>query len=294
MNNVIITGGLGFVGTNLAEFLLKDRDVGKILIIDDLSTGTDKNYLHGPEYIVDDFRNVLKPQSAKLFEDYNTIYHLAAQPRIQPSFDEPYANLGLNMMGTAQLCEFALKIDANIVYAGTCSADGSVHINPYTFSKWGGEEVIKMYAQCYGLKAHTARFYNVYGPRNLNNGDYALVLPIFQDQWKANLPRTVTGDGEQRRDFIHVADICQGLITLSEAKDVPCDTWALGFGKNYSINELAHFFGDQIEYISARKGEMRVTLCDTSKMYNQFGWVPQIDIKDYVENWIRRAALDKH
>lgn len=285
MKNVIVTGGLGFVGTNLIEFLIKDRSIGRILVVDDLSTGSEANYLDGPEYIIDDFRNILKPENFQLFRDFDTIYHLAAQPRIQPSFEKPLHNLELNMMGTAKLCELALKIDANIVYAGTCSADGSVYINPYTFSKWGGEEVIKMYAQCFGLRAHTARFYNVYGPRNLNNGEYALVLPIFQDQWLEGKPRTVTGDGEQRRDFIHVWDICAGLMTLAEDRDHKCDTWALGFGKNYSINELASFFGPEIEYIPARPGEMRTTLCDFSKMNKAFGWWPQIDIQVYVERW---------
>ena len=158
-------------------------------------------------------------------------------------------------------------------------------MNPYAFAKWQGEEVIRMYSKVYGLKSGIARFFNVYGPRNPLIGQYTPVVAIFEQQHRDNLPLTIVGDGEQRRDFTHVYDICSGLVAISK-EDREADVFNLGTGVNHSINELAQLFGGNKKYLPARPGEARNTLADNSKTVEKTGWKPEYNLEDYVSSVI--------
>ena len=156
-------------------------------------------------------------------------------------------------------------------------------LNPYAFAKYTGEQICEMFNKVYGLKCAVARFFNVYGDRQPITGAYATVVGIFEGQHASGVSLTVTGDGEQRRDFTHVSDIVSGLIAM-EGEVGTCELYQLGTGTNYSINELAGFFGGNIEYVPARPGEARTTLADNTKAKESLSWSPKILLQDYVTN----------
>jgi len=278
MKKVLVTGGCGFVGSNLVDILINSGN--HVTVIDDLSFGKKEYCNIKAKYIFDDFKKVLNNHEEK----YDVIYHLAAEARIQPSFKNPLYTCENNSYGTAIVCEYARKNNSMIVYAGSSSFYGGVYLNPYAFAKWQGEEVIQMYTKVYNVKSGIARFFNVYGPRNPLIGQYTPVVAIFEQQMLDFKPLTIVGDGEQRRDFTHVYDICQGLIDIS-LEDRQGEVYNLGTGKNFSINELADLFGGEKKYLPARPGEVRVTLADTSKINKATGWKAKYDLEKYIKEF---------
>ena len=171
-----------------------------------------------------------------------------------------------------------------VVYAGSSSYYGGVYLNPYAFAKWQGEEVFKMYSAVYDSSCGIARFFNVYGPRNPLIGQYTPVVAIFEEQTKANQTLTIVGDGDQRRDFTHVYDICDGLIAISNG-DWRGEVFNLGTGTNHSVNELAKMFGGERKHLPERKGEARETLADISFTTEKTGWTPNYSLEGYVAEW---------
>lgn len=285
MRKILVTGGLGFVGSHLVELLLKNQD-SEITVIDNLisESASKDNMRPGARYWIDDICNL---NSYKYHnEKFDTVFHLAALARIQPSFKDPLSYLSIDMMGTAHVLEFARNRGSNVVYAGSSSAYGGPMLNPYAFAKYTGEQICEMYSKVYGMSTVTARFFNVYGARQPVTGPYATVVGIFEDQKLKEIPLTVTGDGEQRRDFTHVSDIAAGLVSLSEGTHAG-EIYNLGTGKNYSINELAGLFNPiEIKYLPQRPGEARNTLADISETVAKTGWKPQINIEDYINQFI--------
>ena len=205
------------------------------------------------------------------------VYHLAALPRIQPSFVNPNKTFDSNVKGTQNIMEYARKLDIPVVYAGSSSSHGDKHANPYTFSKWQGELLCEMFYKVYNLPTVITRFYNVYGEYQILDGAYAAVIGIFEKQYRDGTPLTITGDGEQRRDFTHVDDIVDGLIRCGENIDkVSGEDFELGSGVNYSMNEITAMFGDYpTTYIPPREGEYDTTLCIDTKIRDTLGWNPQ-------------------
>ena len=296
---VFVTGGAGFIGTNLIKRLLDDGY--KVECLDNYSTGKRENELEGCKYIEVDISDSLRRHKGFGLETYqlqkpDIIYHLAAIPRIQPSFLEPTKTFDSNVKATQNIMEYARTLNIPVVYAGSSSSHGDKYANPYTHSKWLGEEVVTMYNKIYDIPTAICRFYNVYGDHQLTEGAYCTVLGIFERLFKAGEPLTITSDGEQRRDFTQVDDIVDGLIKCGRSLKIPNEYHAkvsgqefeLGNGKNYSINELADAFGDYPrEYIPERPGEMRETLNTDTKAQNMLGWKPKGDIIEYIkENYI--------
>ena len=223
----------------------------------------------------------------------DVIFHIAALPRIQPSFEDPSTTFNSNVVSTQNICEWA-RTNGNIpvVYAGSSSIHGDKYANPYTFTKWLGEEVCKMYSKVFKLPVTICRFYNVYGHHQASDGAYCNVLGIFERQFKNGEPLTITGDGEQRRDFTNVEDIVDGLIRVSHRTTLGRhigEEFEFGNGKNYSINELVEGFGKEYpkEYIPKWEGEVRESLCVDKKARKELGWKPTRDIIEFIrENYI--------
>ena len=303
---VLVTGGAGFVGTNLVKRLLKDGH--EVISVDNYSTGKKENEQKGCKYYYKDLANT--QWWALWDEDYcewscdcqiepvDVIYHLAALPRITPSFKKPVDTFKSGPMATINVLEWARHHETPVIYAGSSSVTGDVYANPYTFTKWQNEHLLELYNKIFELPTSICRFYNVYGEHQANEGSYCNVLGIFERLYSEKKPLTITGDGEQRRDFTYVGDIVDGLVRCGEAhldvwgnKDVNGQSFELGNGNNRSINELAEAFGDYpTEYIDARPGEMRETLNTDTKAQDVLGWRPNGDIIKFIkENYV----LDK-
>ena len=281
----LVTGGAGFIGTNLVKRLLKDGH--EVVSIDNYSTGKKENHQEGCSYWNFDLSDRLNAVLER--DEYDVIFHLAALPRIVPSFKDPVATFTSGPVATINVLDRAKKNKIPVIYAGSSSCTGDVYANPYTFSKWQNEELCNLYSKLFDVPTTICRFYNVYGEYQTNEGAYCNVLGIFERKYKKGKPLTITGDGEQRRDFTYVGDIVDGLIRASQYKsDSLSEEFELGNGKNYSINELAEAFGDYPkEYIDARPGEMRVTLNTDTRAGDLLGWKPKGDIIKFVkENYI--------
>lgn len=277
---ILVTGGAGFIGTNLIKKLLeKGHDV---VSIDNYNTGIKENHINGCEYIEDDI---------VIFDNYSEInpdvvFHLAAIARIQPSFEHPIEYFHTNVNGTLNLVKWCSDNDVPIVYAGSSSKHSGRFKNPYTFTKDVGEDIITLYQTHYQLKASIARFYNVYGPYQLEEGSYSTVIGIWLKRFREGDTLLVTGDGEQRRDFTHVGDIVNALCLIMET-----DSWGydfeLGRGVNYSLNEIIKLIGVTPKYIPQRKGEARNTLNTDKTAETVLGWKPNINLEDYIKDEFR-------
>lgn len=214
---------------------------------------------------------------------FDVIFHLAGQASIPNSFLIPEKTMDTNVMGTVRILDLARVTGARVVYAGSSSFYGDPKINPYAFSKWLGEETCKMYNVVYKVSTVIARFFNVFG-KNQRKGSG--VVAIFEEQKRNNQPLTVTGTGEQRRDFISVDDIADGLIAMS-TQNWNGEVFNLGCGENFSINEVAEMFkSHEIKHIPARPGEMLETLADINETKEKLNWCPTRSLKTYVQEFI--------
>ena len=293
---VLVTGGLGFVGSHLVDYLRDELDYD-VTVIDNLcSESSSRDYMRDDvEYWIDDIRNLMNAKYVQHFAEgyrFDVIYHLGALARIQPSFKDPLTYLSINIQGTATVCEYARHNDARIVYAGSSSAYAGHFLNPYAFAKYTGEQVCQLYHEVYGMSTVAARFFNVYGDRQPTKGTYATVVGIFEGLTEKEKPLTVTGDGEQRRDFTHISDIVSGFVALGQKDWSKNDTtWIfnIGTGKNYSINELAKMFGGEIVYVPKRPGEAKNTLADSSLLRNHTNWTAKVSLEDYVSEFMENC-----
>lgn len=287
-NKVLVTGGLGFVGSNLVDKLV---DIGfEVDVIDNLSsTSSSIDYKNSKaKYYVSDILHIFDVLKGKR---YDRIFHLAAEARIQPSFDDPMRWFDSNALGTMKIMEFAHKSDSGIVVYSTTSSKnhGSDYITPYTFSKVVGEGVLKMYAECYGLNCAMATFYNVYGNREPNKGEWATVVAKFLSQMRSGQKLTVVGDGQQSRDFTSVNDICDGLIKISEG-EWKADNFDLGKGNPIKIIDLAMMIvkndDSKIKFTPLRRNEGLHTESNWEETFDRIGWSAKQNLKDYIKTKI--------
>ena len=276
---ILVTGGAGFIGTNLIKRLLKEGH--KVVSLDNYSTGLKQNEVEGAIYADIDINNIgIKDKS--YWEGFDLMYHLAAIARIQPSFENPIDYLKTNGVATLRLAKICSNSKIPLIYAGSSSHHSGKFSNPYTFSKDVGEEVLQLFAKNFGLEYSIARFYNVYGPNQLLEGGYTTLIGRWVNNLQKGLPCEIFGDGEQRRDFTHVSDIVDALIKIMEQQAYNKD-FELGRGKNYSVNEVANMFNITPIYKDAKPGEARNTLCESKVARDVLGWKPQIDLLDYIK-----------
>lgn len=286
---ILVTGGCGFVGSNLTDKLI---DLGhNVVVMDNLSTGKVANLNKKASFIGSDICN---NEFVKLLEKdkFEVIYHIAALPRIKPSFEKPRKVIDVNTTGTVNMLELARKSNCKFIYAGSSSAYFDIFANPYSYSKFIGEQHCILYNKVFDVSVAIARFFNVYGPRHVTEGENANVLGIFETQTKNKVPLTVTGDGSKRRDFTHVDDICDGLIAMSNQR-WNADYFDLGRQNNYSILEVAKMFKPKhIEFIPSRKGEADVTLANIEKSKELLGFNPKRNLPDYINTFLK--SLENH
>jgi UDP-glucose 4-epimerase len=281
MKKALVTGGAGFIGTNLIRRLVKDAYY--VVSLDNYSTGLKENEIDGVNYITSDIESILE-----IKENFDICFHLAAQSRVQPSFENPRESLKTNIMGTSKVMEWAKKNKVKVVYAGSSSKHHDPSDSPYAMSKYLGEEVCNLYKKSFKVNAEIARFYNVYGPYEPLDEKFGNVIGIWQVKVSKKEPLQIVGDGEQKRDFTHVNDIVDGLIKIAESDAKHDDAWEIGTGVNYSINELFEMFKKRFNvssiYIDDQPGNYRETLRINDDLINCLNWKPKDRLKEYIQN----------
>lgn len=274
--HILITGGAGFVGTNLIKQLLSNGH--QITSIDNYSTGKKENEQEGVHYINCDINNWTFPIT------YDIVFHMAAIARIQPSFKHPEKYIDTNFNGTYKIVQFCAKNNTPLIYAGTSSHHSGKFKNPYTFSKDLGEDIIKLYQEHFNLQASIVRFYNVYGPYQLTEGGYTTLIGRWINNINNNIQCEIYGDGSKRRDFTHINDIIKGLTMIMD-KNAYGYTFELGRGKNHSILDVAKMFNIKPIHKENKPGEAQETLANYNIAKNVLGWEPKLNLIDYVKEY---------
>ena len=281
MKKVLVTGGVGFIGSNLISEL-KNLNFN-IISLDNYSTGMKGNELDGVTYINDDITGI-----DNLKEDCQLCFHLAAQSRVQPSFEDPQESIRVNVNGTTKVMEWAKKHSVKVIYAGSSSKHHDPSDSPYAMTKFLGEEICKLYKKSYNVNVEIARFYNVYGPNEPLDEKFGNVIGIWREKVRLNKPLTIVGDGNQKRDFTHVDDIIDGILKIAFSDKNHSDAWELGSGVSYSIKELFNMFKERFNatsvYVDDQPGNYRKTLRVNDDIINELNWNPQDRLKDYINS----------
>lgn len=293
MAKIIVTGGAGFIGSNLTDALIeKGHDV---LVIDNLSTGKREYINPQAKFFELDLREFDKIRS--LFEGVDFVFHQAALPRIPLSIEKPIETNDINIKATLNVLVAAKEVGVKkFIYASSSSALGGnteipmkenalcQPLNPYALQKYVGELYCKIFTDIYKLPTVSLRYFNVYGPRQPKEGSYMPVVGVFLTQKAKGEKLTVTGDGKQTRDFTHVFDVVRANILAMEVDRVgQGEVINIGAGQNHSINEIAKMVGGEITYIPLPAGEMRNTLADISKAKELLGWQPEITLEEGIK-----------
>ena len=276
---IVVTGGAGFVGTNLCKKLL---ELGhQVTSIDNYNTGKVENHIEGVRY--EDF-DIRKVHSYKWVYNKHpdVIFHLAAIARIQPSFENPKDYFTTNANGTLKIADYCSKNNIPLIYAGSSSKHNGKFKNPYTFSKDVGEDIIKLYQEHFKLKASIARFYNVYGPYQLTEGGYTTLIGRWLNNIKKGIPCEIYGDGNKRRDFTHVDDIIEALIKIVDREKYD-HIFELGRGKNHTVNSVAKMLGIKPIYKADKPGEAPSTLADSTEAKLHLEWDAKINLENYIK-----------
>jgi len=299
MENVIVTGGAGFIGSHLVDKLIAKGI--QVRVLDNLLTGKEKNINPKADHYRVDVSD-LENYKFEIFEDIDTIFHLAATTAVQESIKDPILYNMANVMGVANILQAAkatgtvkrfIFSSSSSVYGNAKTPTSETHpldpLSPYALSKLIGEQYCKLYSDIYDLDTVCLRYFNVYGDR-MNDEGYRLVFPIFKEQVNNLQPLTINNDGKQRRDFVHVDDVVNANIMAAENEnDFKGDIYNVGNGFNYSINDIADMFNHESDLRIFNKGviEPFETLADTSKIDLDLKWKPKGNLKQWIENYLK-------
>ncbi len=290
MTRCLVTGGAGFIGSHLVEALVRQGKTVRVL--DDLSLGQRKWVPPAAEMIEGDIRDLETCRSAS--KGCDIVFHLAAMSRSAASLDNIEVCTSSNIVGTQNVLTAAKEAGVKkIVYSGSSTYYGNQpaphhedlpgdFLNFYGLSKYVGEEYCLMFDRLYGLPCVVLRYFNVYGPRQPEEGVYALVLGIFLRTAAKGQPLQIHGTGEQRRDFVHVSDVVAANIAASES-DVRGIRLNVGSGTTVSVKELADMISPLQQYAPRRVADAEVTLADLSRITRVLGWRPQVCFEDGVQ-----------
>tara|TARA_B100000401_G_scaffold433825_1_gene373029 strand:- start:3096 stop:4004 length:909 start_codon:yes stop_codon:yes gene_type:complete len=299
----IVTGGAGFIGSNLVDLLIKEGH--DVHVIDNFSSGKKENCNEQAKYFEIDISDHSNFEDLKnILIGSNGVFHLAALPRVQESIDNPLQFEKNNTLSTINILKAC--VDTNVkrlVYSASSSAYGNTDklpsqeedpidpISPYAMQKYYGEIACRMFANVYGLETVSLRYFNVYGERQSLEGAYALVMCVFARQRLNKEPLTIRGDGEQRRDFTHVMDIAKAnLMAMCSEKVGNGEVINIGNSDNRSVNQIAEMIGGPTVNIDPVV-EPRETLADNSKAKSLLGWSPSIIIEDWVPKYKKELGI---
>jgi UDP-glucose 4-epimerase len=309
---LIVTGGAGFIGSHLCDLLVKKKNIQKIIVIDYFQDGTKKNLnsaLKSKKIILFkyDIRN--KKKILPLFKGVDVVIHLAALSDIVPSITDPENYLSTNIVGTMNVLESMRFYNVKkIVYAASSSCYGipkkyptkeneSIDTRyPYAFSKNIGEQLIQHWSKVYNINYISLRLFNVYGTRSRTHGAYGAALGIFLRQKISGKAYTVVGDGNQKRDFVYVSDVCNAFFQsiISKKKNLILN---IGYGKPHSVNYLTKLLGGPKIFIPKRPSEPDITHADIKRAIKFIKWRPKITLEEGIDivvkniNYWKKAPL---
>jgi len=302
MKKVLVTGGAGFIGSNLVDKLIEDGN--DVVILDNLSTGKRENINPKAKFIMCDIAYAELDFLINCLSDVDIVFHTAAKARVQPSIEDPMSFNEANVSGTLNILLASHKAGVKrVVYSASSSAYGNATkfptpeehstnpLSPYGLQKYVGEQYCKMFSQVYGLDTVSLRYFNVYGERMLLEGAYCLVLGIFASKMLEKKSLPINNDGEQRRDFTYIGDvIAANLLAANRKKNFSGDVFNIGNGKNYSVNEVAKMFKGK-----TKKGkkvlEPHQTLADNSKANLDLDWQPKGDLPTWIKKYKRDLGI---
>ncbi|NUT37088.1 MAG: NAD-dependent epimerase/dehydratase family protein [Hamadaea sp.] len=286
---MLVTGGAGFVGSNLIKLLLVERPDARIISVDNYFTGSEEKHVVDPRvrYLVGSTVDIRKIWAEHGLDAPGTVFHLGEYSRIVQSFDDVDLTWEFNLRGTKEVVKFAHEHGAKLVYAGSSSKFGNdgadENLNPYAWTKAKNIEYIRNFSDWYGLDYVVTYFYNAYGPGHIREGRYATVIGIFERQYLAGEPLTVVEPGTQTRDFTHVDDIVAGVVLAAEKGSG--DGYLLGTGREWPLLEVAGMFGVEVAMVPALRGERVRGRADTTKAAS-LGWAPKVRLDEYIARFV--------
>lgn len=298
MKKVVVVGGAGFIGSHITEALVERGD--DVHVIDNLSGGRRDRVHPKASFYEVDIRNYSDIED--IIAGADTVFHLAALPRVMYSIEHPIETNDVNIGGMVNVLVACNKGGVRrVVYSASSSAYGEteelptheelqVHpLSPYALHKYVGEMYCKVFNEVYNLETVSLRYFNIYGAHMDPEGAYALVIAKFLKQKEDGVPLTITGDGEQTRDFTHVRDVVEAnLLAMESSKVGSGEVINIGAGKNCSINRLAELIGGDVEYVPARL-EPKNTLADNSRAKELLDWKPTVTIEEGIEELLQKS-----
>ena len=300
MSKVLVTGGAGFIGSNLVDKLLFMGH--EVIVIDNESSNVHEQFYWNKNAINLKLDISQYDQIVDSFIGVDTVFHLAAQSRIQPSIISPLQTIQVNVLGTANVLEASRQNKVRrVVYSTTSSYYGLKNsvpnietqtedcLNPYSLSKVTGDKLCKIYSSLYGIETVSLRYFCVYGNREPLKGEFAPVIGLFLRLRREGKPLTVVGDGQQMRDFTHIDDVVNAnILAMTKLEVRNGEVYNVGSGSSFSILQIAKMISDNIVFLPPRQAEAKESLADTSKIYNDFGWTPSRNLEEYINEELEK------
>jgi|TARA_B110000438_G_scaffold302603_1_gene360820 UDP-glucose 4-epimerase len=293
-NIIVVTGGAGFVGSNLIEKLVHESKY-KIISIDNYSSGSKKNHIRNKKvkYIRANTKDISKILGY-IKNNIHSLFHFGEFARIYQSFIKMNECINSNSIGTHEVFNFCLKNKIKLIYSATSASLGNKgndrNLSPYAFTKSKNLEMLENLKKWYNFKFEIIYFYNVYGPRQICKGSMATVIGIFEDQYKRKKPLTVVRPGSQSRRFTHILDTVDVCYNAWQQKK--CRHYSITNKKSYSILQVARMFNCKIKKLSQRAGERYASAMTSmnlsNKVYKVYG---KINLKNYIQNIIKNRKI---
>jgi len=278
---ILVTGGAGFIGSHLIEYFIKNTP-HKVITLDNYFTGKKENHIPGAEYREGHTKDIEKLIS----ETPDIVYHLGEYSRVEQSFKDIEIVHEYNAVGTFHVLEFCRKKKAKLIYAGSSTkfADGGMgrDQSPYAWTKAVNTELVTNYGEWFGLDYAITYFYNVYGGREISEGQYATIMGIFKTQYLAGKPLSVVSPGSQQRNFTHIDDIVSGIVLVGMHGHG--DEYGLGAPESYSILDIAKMFSDDIIMLPERPGNRAGSKLDVRRATGELGWKTKHKLPDYIKS----------
>ncbi len=282
MNNVLITGGCGFIGSHLVDEIKTQHPHVQVTVVDDLRT-PGKYQRDDVNYIIKSIQDPQTVMDLKMHYSFDTIFHLANTPRVRRAIEFPAETIDNNVTSTTAVCEIALEHGSHVFFSQSSSVQyDETQLNPYTLSKKFADQILMMYGMEYGVQVTNMYYYSVYGPREADYGPYSTVIRRFKQRLENNEPLEIFGNGSKKRDFTFVKDVVRNMMRMIEDEDIMSGKVLdvhFGRGKPVSIMDIAKAFDHPIIHKFDLPGEAQVTHCLTP--YGDY----ECEVLDYITVW---------